>query len=288
MAVLRPEDHNRLHRILKKHPLIASGDPEDRRSMLSQCGAASLCDRLKLGAPSGRFVPALVTNLEGDGPVGNPGLQVFLKNYLVVYPEEITAGERAFISAIAGSNGAEGGVDHGDSGGTGDMSGNDKPRRVPDAGNPAGRGPDGTRKDAPSATVGEPGAPMDARPSGQTGNTWNPLKLAREFLREAVEAVPAVKYALAVGGVASVVAIVIGRFGLGLDPRVAVIGAVVMIILMVVMLIFARGTDAAGETFRWPILVLTWSVLVLFIATSGCLFTSVFFKWPLNLNHWLM
>ncbi len=74
MAALRPEDHNQLHRILKKHPLIASGDPEDRRSMLNRCGAASLCDWLNIDDPRDRFVSALLRNLEAGGPADGPDL----------------------------------------------------------------------------------------------------------------------------------------------------------------------------------------------------------------------
>jgi len=64
------------------------------------------------------------------------------------------------------------------------------------------------------------------------------------FLKEAIKAVPAVKYALGVGGIAAVVAIIAGFH---LDYRVAVFGTVIVFALMFVLLVFARSVGMAGS-----------------------------------------
>jgi hypothetical protein len=98
-----------------------------------------------------------------------------------------------------------------------------------------------------------------------------------ELLREAVKAVPAVKWALGVGGIASVVAIVAA---FGLDLRVAGFGVVIMIPLMMLLVVFARAATLTGKAMRIPALVLAWFVLIVFMAVSAALVTSVFFDRP--------
>ena len=105
------------------------------------------------------------------------------------------------------------------------------------------------------------------------------------FLREAVKAVPAVRYALGVGGIFAAIAIV---YSLKLEPRVAFVGTLVMFVLMGVLVIFARVTSLASPRMLWPALVFTWFTLFVFVAVSFSLFTSVFLKWPLDLAYWLV
>lgn len=102
-------------------------------------------------------------------------------------------------------------------------------------------------------------------------------------LREAVKAVPAVKWALGVGGVLATVALV---YTFKLNPRVAFIGLIVMFIAMGVLVIFAR-VAAERNAAALPAMIFTWFVLLIFMATSTCLFTSVFFSKPLDLQEWL-
>lgn len=106
-----------------------------------------------------------------------------------------------------------------------------------------------------------------------------------EFLREAIKAVPAVKYALGVGGIIATVAIV---YSFKLDPRIAAFGAIVMLILMGVLVIFARMASLASTRMTLPAIVFTWFVLLIFIAVSVLLFTSVFFQKPLDLSYFLV
>ena len=278
MSLLRPEEMAPLRGILKSHFLIASDDPEDRRALMTACGAGALCDRVGLGKPGERFASELLSKLEGRGPVGDPGLAVFLDRFLVAYPDDATEEEKAFIRAITG----RGNVIQKEGGGETNMTDRATAGKTPQSEN---------ESDAGGAPPGEPDDPRHAAAGGQTPartGAWNPLTFARNFLRDAIEAVPAVKYALGVGGLASVVAIVTGRFGLGLDPRFAVVGGVVMIVMMVVLVIFARGTEIVGGSLRLPVMALTWFALLLFMAASTLLLTSVFFMWPLDLKHWLM
>lgn len=104
------------------------------------------------------------------------------------------------------------------------------------------------------------------------------------ILRESIKAVPAVKYALGVAGLASVIAIV---RSFNLDPRVAVFGAIVMLLLMTLLVIFARLSSLATPDFRLPALVFTWFSLTLVIAIAFSMFLSVFFRWPVDLQDWI-
>lgn len=107
-----------------------------------------------------------------------------------------------------------------------------------------------------------------------------PLKL----LREAIKAVPAMRYALGVAGIVAVVAIVAA---FKLDPKVAVFGAIITLGLMVGLVIFARLTKIASAHLLKPVLVMMWSFLVLIIAQATLLFSAVSFRQPKALADWL-
>jgi hypothetical protein len=114
------------------------------------------------------------------------------------------------------------------------------------------------------------------QPSGPPG-PW-------EFLREAIQAVPAVKYALGVGGVVAVIAII---GGFGINYKVAVIGFPIVLIMMFLLLIFAKLAGAKPQYFLAPFVILTWFSIITMIATILFVFTGVFFGVPLDLRHWL-
>jgi hypothetical protein len=104
------------------------------------------------------------------------------------------------------------------------------------------------------------------------------------ILKQAIKAVPAVKYALGIGGIVAVIAIV---FSFGISPRVAIFGTVIMLILMVVLLLFASLVRKSGTHVSLPALVFTWFSLLLFMATSVLLFTSAFWAKPLDLKTFI-
>lgn len=103
-------------------------------------------------------------------------------------------------------------------------------------------------------------------------------------LTQAIKAVPAVKWALGVGGVLATVALV---YTFNINPRIAFVGLVLMFVFMGILVIFARASTLRSGATVWPAMVLTWFVLIMFIATSVSLFSSVFFSKPLDLQEWL-
>ena len=98
----------------------------------------------------------------------------------------------------------------------------------------------------------------------------NPFRV----LKEAIKQVPALKYALGVAGIAAAAAIVKSLVS---DLRVAVFGIILMVVLMTVLVVFAKLTAIASKDFKLPALVLLWFSLLLVIAVSSLLFTSTFF-----------
>ena len=105
-------------------------------------------------------------------------------------------------------------------------------------------------------------------------------------LREAIRAVPAVKYALGIAGIVSAIAIVTGGFRI--DLRIAVFGTVIMLVLMTVLVLFARLSTTPHHALGIAVIVLVWFSLLLTMFTATGLFTSVFFHWPLDLRRWLL
>jgi len=95
------------------------------------------------------------------------------------------------------------------------------------------------------------------------------------FLREAIRAVPAVKWALGVGGIMAVIAVI---YSFQIDARVAVIGTIIMLVFMTVLVVFARVSALANSAIALPALVFTWFTLLVFMAVTLSLFTSVFFQ----------
>jgi hypothetical protein len=108
----------------------------------------------------------------------------------------------------------------------------------------------------------------------------NPLVI----IKDAIKAVPSIKYALGILGIAAVISIV-GL--LRLDYKFAFIGIVLMFPLMVILLVFAKLTGFEDSAFNRPAIVLLWFSVIATISISFCLFFSVFFRTPLDLTHWI-
>jgi hypothetical protein len=98
-----------------------------------------------------------------------------------------------------------------------------------------------------------------------------------EVLKAAIKTVPAVKYALAVGGIVAVIAIVAGW---KVDFRIAVFGVVIMLVLMTSMVVFARLAKESASVFRAPAVVFMWFSVILTMACAIAVFLSVFVGWP--------
>jgi hypothetical protein len=69
--------------------------------------------------------------------------------------------------------------------------------------------------------------------------------------------------------------------------RVAVIGTLIMLVLMVAVVVFAALTKARGS-LKVAAIIMMYAFLFLAIATITFIFTSVFFQWPLDLRSWVI
>jgi hypothetical protein len=105
------------------------------------------------------------------------------------------------------------------------------------------------------------------------------------LIKAARQAHPAFKYAIAAAGIASLVAVVT-RYGA--SPATLVFGAIILVVLMVLFLVFSQAVVVARKKLSIPSLVLVWSFLFLSILTALFLFTSAFFNSPLPVRSFLI
>jgi hypothetical protein len=99
-------------------------------------------------------------------------------------------------------------------------------------------------------------------------------------LREAIKAVPSLKFALGVAALGAVVAIVLG---FKVRPEIAIFGALIVLGLMFVLVVFSRfAGQADNSAFVAPAMLLAWFyTLAVIIATTLCM-TSYFLHRPLD------
>jgi hypothetical protein len=96
------------------------------------------------------------------------------------------------------------------------------------------------------------------------------------LLTAAIRAVPAVKWALGVAGVAAALALSTSFIG---SMSAALLGSLAMVGLMTLLVIFA-AMSRLGPLVKAPALVLTWTVLILTSLSSLLTFSCIFFEWP--------
>lgn len=104
------------------------------------------------------------------------------------------------------------------------------------------------------------------------------------LLKEATKQVPAIKYLVALCAFAAVIAIVQAW---QISFRVAVWGAVVMLALSVVLIVFAKLSTIPNLFVRRPAMVLMWFCVLLFMTVCSLLVLCVFFRRPVDLGDWL-
>jgi hypothetical protein len=109
---------------------------------------------------------------------------------------------------------------------------------------------------------------------------WNVAPLA--VLRLAVRQVPSMRYALGVGGIAAIVAIVLT--GWKLPPQKAVIGTLIVFVAMVVLVIFAALSKESTPGLRPLALSMAWSFLAITVATAALFVSCAFFSRPKSLE----
>lgn len=102
------------------------------------------------------------------------------------------------------------------------------------------------------------------------------------LLREAMKAVPSVRYALGVVGIGAAVSIVLTLIT---DYRVAIAGVATMLVFMVLLALFQRLSALESRSFRYPALFVLWTVPALMVAALALVLSSVFFGWPLAWNQ---
>jgi hypothetical protein len=122
---------------------------------------------------------------------------------------------------------------------------------------------------------------------GDSGGANMPaaISIPLEVLREAIRAVPAVKYALGIAGIIAVIAIV---KGFNLDFRIAGFGTIIMLLLMTVLVVFARLTKTAPGPFVVPVAIFTWFAISMTMTVATLLLTSVFWQKPVDLQDWIV
>lgn len=105
-------------------------------------------------------------------------------------------------------------------------------------------------------------------------------------LREAMKALPAMRYAL---GISALLALLAIARSYGIDLRVAGFGSLVFFVLLIPILLFSQLAESTNKPLlKYPALVLLWASVCLCIASWVCLFGSVFFHRPLDLHSWLL
>jgi len=104
------------------------------------------------------------------------------------------------------------------------------------------------------------------------GTKMNPYKI----LKDAITAVPSVKYALAVAGIVAAVSIVLVFIK---DPAIAVYGIIIMIAFMFVLVIFTHAVRNIPGV-RLLVAIVSWFIAFLFIVALVSVFTAFSFGYP--------
>jgi len=101
-----------------------------------------------------------------------------------------------------------------------------------------------------------------------------------KLLRESIKALPAMKFALAVAGIGAVVAIVLG---LNLRPEYAICGALIVLGLMFVLVVFTGYAKQEGAgALVGPAAVLVWFYTLAVILATILFMSSYFIHEPID------
>jgi hypothetical protein len=125
------------------------------------------------------------------------------------------------------------------------------------------------------------GVSSGTSPLNAFGSLFSPTSL----VAAAKNAHPAFRYAIAAAALAGLVAIVT-RYGV--SPATLVFGAIILVVLMVLFLVFSQAAVVAHAVMSVPAMALVWSFLFLSILTAIFLFTSAFFDAPLPIRSSLI
>jgi hypothetical protein len=96
-------------------------------------------------------------------------------------------------------------------------------------------------------------------------------------LKEAIKAVPAVRYALGVVGIAAAASLIRAYFS---STRIAIYATLAVLGLMILLWAFAQLARLPEKWLKYPSLVVAWSLLGAFACMPILLVSSVFFDKP--------
>ncbi len=117
---------------------------------------------------------------------------------------------------------------------------------------------------------------------GAVKDMSTPLALGPlRMLESAVAQVPALRYAVGVGGIAAVVAIILT--GWKLEPQTAVFGGLIVFIAMVVLVAFAALSRSGPRVLRPLALFLAWAFMLITVTVAGLFVGCAFFDQPKTL-----
>jgi hypothetical protein len=105
------------------------------------------------------------------------------------------------------------------------------------------------------------------------------------FIRAAQEAHPAFRYAVVIAGILAIV-VTFAKFGVGYATLV--FGAIALLFLMILFLVFAQAAQLTRSTLDLPAQVLVWAFLAIAIAFALFLTSSTFFNAPLPFRDWIV
>jgi len=104
------------------------------------------------------------------------------------------------------------------------------------------------------------------------------------LLREATRAAAVMRYALALVGFISLIAI---TYLIISDARIAVIGTFLIVLIMAILVILSNRASRAHRELHLPGQVLIWFTVIFFMAVLIALFACIFFRQPLDLSCWI-
>ncbi len=105
---------------------------------------------------------------------------------------------------------------------------------------------------------------------------------AYTFLKSAVTAVPAMRYAMAVGGIIALL-VIVKAWGIG--PAYAGFGFLAFMVAMTIFVFFGYlASKATGSWIRWIVIVFAWFCLLTFMCSVTLSLASVFFDYPKPLD----
>ncbi len=247
MPELTIEQRKLLKDVIKRHPLVRSDNVKDREHFLDECGLGALRDEFDCKAEAFFFASRVVGELARPESKDSL-LPVFLSNFFGHYAETMSPQELARL-------------------GYSETEPKEIEMEPKTNAQPPGTPPPTTATPTAGPSSGDP-------PEGAFKNE----NFVRSFIREAVETVPEVRWAVAVGAVAAVVGLV-SMPVFGLPRKVAFFGVVAMVGLMGILVIFARMSHFTKELIV-PAKMFSWFILFLFMLVSALLVSSGFFGWP--------